>query len=133
MAKDDLAGTSATARHRFDYSPWRFWSEADADARAQQLDLQRRLAAQRPDHVFGEHCFISALAAVDNEALQLGARSYIAAGAYLTGALRTDTAFSLLPQASAPAASATYGILYINSSGQLRYIKRGGGDYYIAG
>ncbi len=58
-------------------------------ARALQVELQRRMAEQRPAHVFGEHCFISAIASVDNEELQLGARSYIAAGAYLTGILRT--------------------------------------------
>ena len=81
---DHRRAALSTERGEFDFSPWRFWSEADAAARAQQIDLQRRMVEERPDHVFGEQCFISRLASVDNEALRLGARSYIAAGAYLT-------------------------------------------------
>ena len=51
----------------------------------------------------------------------------------ITGTLRTDIAYSLRPQGGAPGASAVYGILYVNSSHQLRYIRPGGGDYYVAG
>ena len=51
----------------------------------------------------------------------------------ITGTLRTDIAYSLRPQGSAPGASGVYGILYVNSSNQLRYIRPGGGDYYVAG
>jgi acetyltransferase-like isoleucine patch superfamily enzyme len=86
---DHLRAALPMEQHRFDYSPWRFWSEADATARALQIELQRRLAEERARHVFGEQCFISALASVDNDELRLGARSYIAVGAYLTGTLRT--------------------------------------------
>ncbi|MET0956071.1 MAG: acyltransferase [Cryobacterium sp.] len=73
---------------RFDFSPWDFWSRADDEARRRQLDTQRALAA-RPGWVFGTDCFVSELASVDNEELELGDRTYIAAGAYLTGSLRT--------------------------------------------
>ena len=72
----------------FDFSPWDFWSRADDEARRRQLDTQRALAA-RPGWVFGTDCFVSELASVDNEELELGDRTYIAAGAYLTGSLRT--------------------------------------------
>jgi len=72
-----------------DYSPWNFWSTADDAARRHQLDAQRDLVAARPGWSFGEECFVSLLASVDNDELRLGDRSYIAAGAYLTGSFRT--------------------------------------------
>ncbi|TFD93312.1 acyltransferase [Cryobacterium lactosi] len=72
-----------------DYSPWNFWSTADDAARRHQLDAQRDAAAARPGWSFGAECFVSELASVDNDELRLGDRSYIAAGAYLTGAFRT--------------------------------------------
>lgn len=72
-----------------DYSPWSFWSTADDAARRRQLDTQRDAAAARPGWSFGEECFVSELASVDNDELRLGDRSYIAAGAYLTGSFRT--------------------------------------------
>jgi acetyltransferase-like isoleucine patch superfamily enzyme len=72
-----------------EFSPWDFWSAADEEARASQLGAQRDLVAARPGWSFGEQCFISGLASVDNDALRLGDRSYIAAGAYLTGTLHT--------------------------------------------
>lgn len=89
MTTDHLGERPPADAHRFDYSPWRFWPEADEDARARQSEVQERLAATRPHHVFGDHCFVSELASVDNEELRLGPRSYVAAGAYLTGSLRT--------------------------------------------
>jgi acetyltransferase-like isoleucine patch superfamily enzyme len=73
----------------FDYSPWDFWSSADAAAQRRQLDAQRDLVATRPGWSFGEQCFLSPLASVDNDELHLGDRTYIAAGAYLTGTVRT--------------------------------------------
>jgi acetyltransferase-like isoleucine patch superfamily enzyme len=73
-------------QHTLDYSPWHFWRDADADARAGQLTLQRDLAELR-DFAFGEQCFVSTLASVQNEHLRLGDRSYVAAGAYLSGSL----------------------------------------------
>jgi len=76
-------------RTRFDYSPWSFWTEASDEQRQRQLALQRALVDARPDHVLGEHTFISELAAVQTDSLELGDRTYIAANAYVTGAVRT--------------------------------------------
>jgi acetyltransferase-like isoleucine patch superfamily enzyme len=70
-----------------DYSPWDFWKRADAAARQRQLRVQGELADERPGWSFGEACFVSELASVDNDDLVLGDRTYIAAGAYLTGSL----------------------------------------------
>ncbi|MGP4112255.1 acyltransferase [Streptomyces sp. 4N509B] len=75
-------------RRRLDYSPWLYWFDGDEDDRARQLALQRRLTGRNPGYSFGEDCFVSELASVQNEELRLGPRSYVAAGAYLTGALR---------------------------------------------
>ncbi|MEV0094524.1 acyltransferase [Streptomyces sp. NPDC050738] len=97
MTKDHTGETSPADWNRFDYSPWRFWSDADEDAHARQLELQRRLAADRPGHTFGDNCFVSELASVDNETLRLGARSYVAAGAYLTGSLSTGRDCTINP------------------------------------
>ncbi|WP_091527539.1 acyltransferase [Microlunatus soli] len=69
----------------FDFSPWGFWSRADDRARDRQLDHQRRLTAAHPDWQFGERCFVSEAAAVQNDVLRLGDRSYIAGHAYLSG------------------------------------------------
>ncbi|GAA4359216.1 acyltransferase [Microbacterium rhizosphaerae] len=79
-----------------DYSPWSFWAEADASAQERQRAALRRLAA-RPDHELGDGCFVSELASVDNEELRLGDRTYIAAGAYVTGSLRAGADCSINP------------------------------------
>ncbi|MFF1876941.1 acyltransferase [Leifsonia sp. NPDC058230] len=79
-----------------DYSPWSFWTEADESAQERQREAQRRLSA-RPGHELGEGCFVSELAALDNDELRLGDRTYIAAGAYLTGSLRTGADCSINP------------------------------------
>jgi acetyltransferase-like isoleucine patch superfamily enzyme len=81
-----------------DYSPWSFWAEADEPAQERQRDALRRLGA-RPDHELGDGCFVSDLASVDNEELRLGDRTYIAAGAYLTGSLRAGADCSINPYA----------------------------------
>ncbi|RAZ33151.1 acyltransferase [Microbacterium sp. SMR1] len=73
---------------RHDYSPWDFWSTAPEESRRRQLKHQAALADEHADWSFGADCFVSELAALDAEALILGDRSYIAAGAYLTGTLR---------------------------------------------
>src|SRR5690625_1849351 len=69
----------------FEYSPWGFWAEAGAEERDRQLEHQRALQEGRTGWSIGAQCFISQLASVDCEQLRLGRRSYIAAGAYLTG------------------------------------------------
>jgi carbonic anhydrase/acetyltransferase-like protein (isoleucine patch superfamily) len=78
-----------------EFSPWDFWATATAAARQLQLTSQRDLVAARPGWSFGEDCFVSGLASLDNDTLRLGDRTYIAAGAYLTGSLRTGRDCSL--------------------------------------
>ncbi|HEY8280985.1 MAG TPA: acyltransferase [Leifsonia sp.] len=79
-----------------DYSPWRFWAEADETGQERQRQALRAFA-ERPDHEIGDGCFVSELAAVDNDELRLGDRTYVAAGAYLTGSLRTGADCSINP------------------------------------
>ncbi|GAB6902300.1 acyltransferase [Kineosporia succinea] len=70
----------------YDFSPWTYvqsGDQAEAGARAQQERHQRELGFD-----FGEHCFVSTRAEVQNTELVLGDRGYVAAGAYLTGRLR---------------------------------------------
>lgn len=83
----------------FEHSPWDFWQRADADARAAQLTLQSELAAARPAWRFGADAFLSELAAVSPDVLRLGDRSYIAAGAYVTGDVRIGADCSVNPYA----------------------------------
>lgn len=85
----------SVAAHEF--SPWDFWREADADAREAQLAWQRSLVGGRPDHELGTECFVSELASVDNDVLRLGDRTYVAAGAYLTGELVAGSDCSINP------------------------------------
>ncbi|WP_194409947.1 DapH/DapD/GlmU-related protein [Microbacterium cremeum] len=87
----------SVAAHEF--SPWDFWREADADAREGQLAWQRSIVAGRPGHRLGTECFVSELASVDNEVLRLGDRTYVAAGAYLTGELIAGADCSINPYA----------------------------------
>ena len=82
---------------RFEYSPWDFWSSADAAAQSAQLVAQRELAAAHPGWSFGRQCFVSSLASVDNDRLLLGDRSYVAAGAYLSGTLEIGRDCSVNP------------------------------------
>ncbi|QWB27339.1 MULTISPECIES: DapH/DapD/GlmU-related protein [Streptomyces] len=83
----------------FDYSPWHYWKQATADDRARQHRFQRTLCEAGDEYGIGEDCYISPLAAVQNEGLRLGPRSYIAAGAYLTGTLRTGRDCTVNPYA----------------------------------
>ncbi|MDR7277762.1 acyltransferase [Catenuloplanes atrovinosus] len=76
----------------YDYSPWLYAAEADDDARARQLAYQRDLGGE-----IGAGCFVSEHASVRNDELRLGDRSYVAAGAYLTGRLRTGRDCSINP------------------------------------
>ncbi|MFD7770435.1 acyltransferase [Streptomyces sp. NPDC059787] len=77
-------------RPAYEYSPWRFWSEATDEERDRQTALQARLTT-RADCTIEEQCFVSSLASVQNTDLRLGRGSYIAAGAYLTDALTTGS------------------------------------------
>jgi acetyltransferase-like isoleucine patch superfamily enzyme len=81
------AVTAEFGRSALDFTPWAFWAEADDEQRTRQRDLQAGLATER-GYVFGASCFVSALASVTNDALAIGDRTYVAAGAYLSGTLR---------------------------------------------
>src|SRR4051794_37828811 len=83
----DPAVGSPFADRALDYSPWTFWADASDDRKTEQRDLQRRLIEQNEAHSLGEGCFISDLASIGNDELRLGDRTYVAAGAYLTGSL----------------------------------------------
>lgn len=80
--------TSPIDRHHHDYSPWGFWRQADPAEQQRQLDLQEELRT-RFGFAVAEGCFVSELAAVQTDCLELGPDSYIAAHAYLSGEVRT--------------------------------------------
>lgn len=82
---------------RFEFSPWDFWTEGDAAAHTRQSASQRALTEKHPGWSFGNECFLSDLASVDNTDLHLGDRTYIAAGAYLTGSLTAGRDCSINP------------------------------------
>jgi acetyltransferase-like isoleucine patch superfamily enzyme len=78
------------------FSPWSFWESASDEAK--QSQRERLLAlAERGDRTFAEDAFVADTAAVDNDVLHLGERSYIAAGAYLTGELIAGSDCSINP------------------------------------
>lgn len=77
-----------------EFSPWDFWTRADAAAQDGQREVLREIAS-RPGHSLGGGCFVSELASVDCDELALGDRSYVAAGAYLTGTLRVGSDCSI--------------------------------------
>jgi acetyltransferase-like isoleucine patch superfamily enzyme len=77
-----------------EFSPWDFWTRAEPAARDHQRERLRLLGA-RAHHAFGDGCFVSDHASVDNDELRLGDRTYVAAGAYLTGALRAGADCSI--------------------------------------
>lgn len=85
----------SVAAHEF--SPWDFWRDADDNAREAQLGWQQSVRAGKSDHEFGMQCFLSELASIDNDVLLLGDRTYVAAGAYLTGDLRAGADCSINP------------------------------------
>lgn len=81
----------------FEHSPWDFWERADAGAHAAQRQLQSALVAAHPSWSFGAQCFVSDHASVDDDELVLGDRTYVAAGAYLTGILHAGADCSINP------------------------------------
>lgn len=81
----------------FEHSPWDFWERADAAAHAAQRALQAELVDAHPSWRFGERCFVSDHASIDDDELSLGDRTYVAAGAYLTGTLRAGADCSINP------------------------------------
>lgn len=83
--------TSPFNVNHFDYSPWSFWDHADDAAKTRQVELQRQLMDAEPDTRIAERCFVSEIAAVQTDRLELGYSSYIAGHAYVTGTLVTGT------------------------------------------
>ncbi|GAA1977073.1 hypothetical protein GCM10009718_11770 [Isoptericola halotolerans] len=88
--------TTSLDRTAVDYNPWTLAEAAGPEQKARQHALQRRLAAERGFR-FGEGCFLSELASVTNDTLELGDRTYVAAGAYLTGDLVAGRDCSINP------------------------------------
>ncbi|MEV5610938.1 acyltransferase [Streptomyces sp. NPDC052225] len=86
-------------RNRFDFSPWLFAMDADDEERAQQAAHQALLADGPGTCSLADQCYVSPLASVQNDELRLGERSYVAAGAYLTGSLRTGRDCTVNPYA----------------------------------
>lgn len=82
-----------------EFSPWGFWNEASEAQRDAQIARQRALTDGHPDRHLGERCFVSELASVDHDVLRLGDRTYVAAGAYLTGELVAGADCSINPYA----------------------------------
>ncbi|MEW1960008.1 acyltransferase [Kineococcus sp. NPDC059986] len=78
----DERGLAQRGAHGHDVEPWRFRHEATPEQRADQARFVAghawRLAAD---------AFVSPLAAVETEDLTLGARSYVAAHAYVSGSV----------------------------------------------
>ena len=80
-------GVSPVDRHHFDYSPWGFWRHAGQAEQQRQRELQSELT-ERQGFLFAERCFVSEIAAVQTDQLVMGAESWVAGDAYLTGEVR---------------------------------------------
>ena len=50
--------TAELDRSALDFTPWRFWADADDERRDRQLALQAELCRER-GYVLGERCFVS--------------------------------------------------------------------------
>ena len=81
----------------FDHCPWLFAGQASGEQRAAQEQRQKRLLAGPGEVRLGEGCFVAETAAVHPEVLHLGDRSYIAAHAYVTDAIRTGADCTVNP------------------------------------
>ena len=89
--------TSPFDKNHFDYSPWYFWEHASADERERQIALQAEAMRLNPEITIGERCFVSEIAAVQMDRMELGDSSYIAGHAYVTGTLVTGTNCTINP------------------------------------
>ncbi|MDT0442209.1 acyltransferase [Streptomyces johnsoniae] len=70
-----------------DYNAWLFWERAD-ESRQQAQRARQEAIGRQCGATLGPRTFISELAMVSPTALTLGANSYIAAHAYVTGTVR---------------------------------------------
>ncbi|MHA5047660.1 acyltransferase [Streptomyces sp. SD15] len=82
----------------FDSCPWDFVPRASAGQRAAQDAHQRRLADSGAS--FGPDCYVSEAAGVFADALRLGANSYIAGHAYVTGEVTAGSDCTINPYAT---------------------------------
>lgn len=82
----------------FDYCPWDFVGRASAGQRAAQDAHQRRLAESGAR--LGQRCYVSPAAGVFTDTLRLGADSYIAGHAYVTGDLTAGDDCTVNPYAT---------------------------------
>ncbi|WP_210583661.1 DapH/DapD/GlmU-related protein [Streptomyces sp. GESEQ-35] len=83
----------------FDYCPWDFVQRASPAQRETQVAYQKRLTAEAGAG-FGPRCYVSSAAAVFADVLCLGADSYIAGYAYVTGEVRAGRDCSVNPYAT---------------------------------
>ncbi|SFC34884.1 Acetyltransferase (isoleucine patch superfamily) [Nocardioides terrae] len=91
--------TDPAVAQGFDFSPWTFWTDVPGPEQERQLAWQGEQLGRRPGWAFGDRALLSRFASVDNEVLVLGPRSYVAAGAYLTGSVTTGRDCSINPYA----------------------------------
>jgi acetyltransferase-like isoleucine patch superfamily enzyme len=82
--------------HEFDYCPWLYWEKATDDDRSEQDAWQESLR-DRGLREAGDRAFLSPLAAIFDVDLSIGADSYIAAHAYVTGRVRLGDHTTLNP------------------------------------
>lgn len=69
--------------YRFDFEPWSFWPQATPAEKSEQLEWQAQLAAQGRIKL-GSQCFVSQLAGVFPDSLEMGEGCYIAAHAHVS-------------------------------------------------
>ncbi|UCM87887.1 acyltransferase [Streptomyces marincola] len=79
-----------------DYNGWLFWQRADEEQRAAQRERQRALTEQCGAEI-GPRTFLSPLAMISPTVLRIGADSYIAAHAYVTGTLNAGNDCTVNP------------------------------------
>jgi acetyltransferase-like isoleucine patch superfamily enzyme len=87
---------------RFEYTPWHFAAGATAAEKTAQLAHQRALAEEAGAQI-GESCYIAPSAAIvgkPGHALKIGARSFIAAQAYVTDNVQLGDHCTLNPFAT---------------------------------
>ncbi|RDG39944.1 acyltransferase [Streptomyces corynorhini] len=93
-----MASDSSVEDAYFDYCPWDFTRRASAAQRAAQTARQKRLADAGAS--VGPRCYVSSAAGVFTDVLRLGADSYIAGHAYVTGEVRTGSDCTVNPYAT---------------------------------
>ncbi|WP_329071646.1 acyltransferase [Streptomyces sp. NBC_01429] len=93
-----MASESSVDDSYFDYCPWDFAQRASAAQHAAQTAHQKRLTDAGAS--VGPRCFVSPAAGVFTDVLCLGAGSYIAGHAYVTGEVRIGSDCTVNPYAT---------------------------------